>query len=62
MIAKCREKSLLEALLNGHGIIFPHSDVKFKNGWAYFYRDNKQVWSCNEDYARHNFDIVENDK
>lgn len=57
MIAKCKEKSKLSALANGHGAIWPQAEVRIIDGWAYFYKDGKQVWECNETYAIKNFNL-----
>jgi len=26
-----------------------------RDNWAYFYKDNKEVWSCNSEFASFNF-------
>jgi hypothetical protein len=57
-IAKCKEPNIMQAVFNGHGNVWPECEVRFKDGWAYFYRDNMQLWDCNEQYAIHNFEII----
>lgn len=57
--ATCRERDSLSAAMNGHGEVFPQTRMKVEGGWAYFYRDGQEVWSCNVRYAATNF-IVQN--
>lgn len=60
--ATCREKSALQAAMNGHVAVWSSATVRFENGWAYFERDGREVWSCNEAYARLHFDLVPADQ
>lgn len=48
-------------MLNGHSQVFPVADVIVENGWARFYRDGKEVWSCNPLYAALHF-VIEADR
>lgn len=56
-IAKRRQKTLLAAVVAGHSRVWPQADVTVQEGWARFYKDGKEVWSCNPLYAAARFDI-----
>nr|WP_081069220.1 hypothetical protein [Burkholderia diffusa] len=56
-VATCRERNPLSAAANGHSLVFPEARVTVRAGWAYFYRDGVEVWSCNAAYAAANFNI-----
>ncbi|WP_244106630.1 hypothetical protein [Burkholderia anthina] len=56
-VATCRERNPLSAAANGHSLVFPNAHVCVKDGWAYFYRNGVEVWSCNASYAAANFII-----
>lgn len=55
--AICRERNALSAAMNGHSQVFPKARIMVRGGWAFFYRDDQEVWSCNAAYAAVNFDI-----
>jgi hypothetical protein len=55
--ATCRERNEISAALNGHSAVFPQALVTVADGWAFFYRDGKEVWTCNARYAAANFNI-----
>ncbi len=33
-------------------------EMAMSNGWAYFYRDGRQLWDCNGRFAKRYFRIV----
>ncbi|MBJ9676326.1 hypothetical protein [Burkholderia gladioli] len=53
----CRERNALSAAANGHSQVFPQAKMIVRDGWAYFYRDDDEVWTCNVRYAATNFVI-----
>ncbi|RQR62901.1 hypothetical protein DIE12_34460 [Burkholderia sp. Bp9015] len=55
--ATCRERNPLSAAANGHSLVYPEARVIVKDGWAFFYRENVEVWNCNAAYAAANFNI-----
>nr|WP_244097100.1 hypothetical protein [Burkholderia ambifaria] len=55
--ATCRERNEISAALNGHSAVFPQARMTVKSGWAYFHRNDEEVWSCNVRYAASNFVI-----
>ncbi|WP_321920145.1 hypothetical protein [Paraburkholderia tropica] len=55
--ATCRERNPLSAAANGHSLVFPQARMVVADGWATFYRDGKEVWSCNAVYAAANFNV-----
>ncbi|WP_084085801.1 hypothetical protein [Cupriavidus sp. USMAA2-4] len=55
---RCWERSLLGAAANGHSRVYPSADLVVVDGWAHFYRDCQEVWSCNPSYAATHFDVV----
>nr|WP_249179575.1 hypothetical protein [Burkholderia vietnamiensis] len=55
--ATCRERNEISAALNGHSAVFPQARMVVRSGWAYFYRRDEEVWSCNVRYAAANFVI-----
>ncbi|MEK6346763.1 MAG: hypothetical protein V4764_04755 [Burkholderia sp.] len=55
--ATCRERNALSAAANGHRPVFPHASMQVKDGWATFYRDDEEIWSCSALYAAANFTI-----
>nr|WP_081651319.1 hypothetical protein [Cupriavidus sp. WS] len=56
--ARCRQATLLSAAAAGHSSVFPVSELVISGGWARFYKEGKEVWSCNPAYAAANFDVV----
>ncbi|MDF0506617.1 hypothetical protein POK33_38345 [Burkholderia cenocepacia] len=55
--ATCRERNALSAAANGHSQVFPEARITVKDGWAFFYHEDVQVWNCNAAYAAANFNI-----
>ena len=55
-LATCRERNEISAALNSHSAVFPRARVTVAKGWAFFYRDGVEVWTCNARYAAANFD------
>lgn len=51
----CRDNSSAAAALNGHGAVYPEAVVVSDGKWCTFYRDGKEVWSCNATYAAAHF-------
>jgi len=56
-VARCKEETYLSAAMNGHANVFPEAKLEVKDGWAYFYKGGKQVWSCNPLYAATYFKV-----
>ena len=56
-VGRCKEKTFLAAAANGHSLVFPEAEVVISNGWATFYKDGKEVWSCNASYAAVHFEM-----
>ncbi|AYQ85980.1 hypothetical protein NYZ96_36055 (plasmid) [Burkholderia gladioli] len=56
-LATCRERNALAAVANGHSQVFPQARMIVKDGWAHFYRNGEEVWTCNVHYAAANFVI-----
>lgn len=57
-LAKCREKTVISAGLNGHLSIWPEATMRIIGNEAVFFRDGKRVWSCNMLYAANQFDVL----
>ncbi|WP_394475087.1 hypothetical protein [Ralstonia mannitolilytica] len=55
--ARCKQTSLIAAVAAGHSYVFPSAELVVSGGWARFYRDGKEVWSCNPTYAAAHFEI-----
>lgn len=55
--AQCRERNLISAGANEHSLVFPKAWMTVKGGWAFFYRDGIEIWSCNASYAEAQFDV-----
>lgn len=53
--AKRKEASLLAAVAAGHSLVFPEAELVISDGWPRFYKDGKEVWSCNAQYAAVHF-------
>jgi archaeosine-15-forming tRNA-guanine transglycosylase len=53
----CRERNEISAALNGHSAVFPQARMTVADGWAVFYRNGKEVWTCNARYAAAKFVI-----
>lgn len=56
-LAKCRDKSLLSAVANGHSLVFPEAECVLRSTQADFFKGGKRVWSCNALYATTHFDL-----
>lgn len=56
-VAKCKEKTLLSATVNGHSAIWPEAKLVIKDSQAEFFHKGKLVWHCNMLYAANNFDV-----
>lgn len=56
--AKCKESTPLKALINGHGPVWPESDLTVRDGWAFFSKDGTVVWDCNSAYAATHFSVT----
>jgi len=57
-VARCKEPTVLAAALNGHGPVWPGAQLIVSDGWAMFYRDENEVWSCNATYAASHFHVT----
>ncbi|WP_414016522.1 hypothetical protein [Burkholderia vietnamiensis] len=55
--ATCRERNEMSAAINGHSAVFPQARMTVAKGWAVFYRNGEEVWTCNARYAAANFNI-----
>ncbi|CAG9187979.1 hypothetical protein SB768_30855 [Burkholderia sp. SIMBA_043] len=47
----------MSAAINGHSAVFPQARMTVAKGWAVFYRNGEEVWTCNARYAAANFNI-----
>nr|WP_232077983.1 hypothetical protein [Burkholderia sp. THE68] len=56
-LATCKERNALSAAMNGHSAVWPRAQCTVTKGVAVFYRDGKEVWSCNAAYAEVHFKI-----
>ncbi len=45
----------MAAAMNGHSIIWPEADAESDGELVVFFKDGKQVYSCNATYAAFNF-------
>ena len=62
--AKVKCTNVLEAMLNGLHQVFPETVMIYDGNWCRFYKDKKEVWDCNPQFAKANFEIkaVGNDR
>lgn len=57
-LAVCRQATLLAAAVNGHSAVWPQAVMVITGDSALFYREGKQVWSCNSLHAANQFDVA----
>lgn len=57
-VATAKEKTMLSALLNGHGQVWPQAEMVVSGKTARFFKSGKQVWECNAAYAQLHFKTV----
>ncbi|MDF3838462.1 hypothetical protein P3W85_36845 [Cupriavidus basilensis] len=56
-LAKCRETSHMQAMLNGHEEVFPRARCVSDGRWCTFFHNGTAVWECNASYAAAHFII-----
>lgn len=52
---RCKEKSFLQAALNGHSTVWPEAEAVSDGTTVRFFKQGQQVWTCNAYYAAANF-------
>jgi len=52
---RCKEPTRMNAVLNGHGAVWPQAEAVSDGKWVRFYRDGTVVYDCNAPYAAANF-------
>jgi len=47
----------MAASANGHGAVYPEAVGISDGKWCVFYKEGREVWSCNAIYATAQFDV-----
>lgn len=57
--AVCREQSVIAAAMHGHSAVWPEAEAVSDGKRVRFYRNGKEVYSCNAVYAAANFEVTQ---
>ena len=56
---RAKEKTAMDAAMNGHYFAFKTGFIAESDGkWVKFYRDGKELYSCNAVYAAAHFEMT----
>ena len=58
-IARCKESSKLQAVLNGHGSVWPEAMAVSDGLWVWFTKGTESVFACNATYAHAHFEFTD---
>lgn len=53
----CKETTAIAAAMNGHSAVWPQAQAVSDGKRVVFFKDGKQVYSCNATYAGANFEV-----
>lgn len=56
---QCKEENFFQAAYNGHLQVWPYFTLVISDGKAYYYKNGKEVWTSNPEYAKANFILRE---